>query len=169
MKPFNCSLPVLCLSFSLNWNLLTACHQSCLSLSFFPSYLPHQYTGLHNPTVKQQMPTQQSWDYLFYTSPVWPKFAQTPPHQRRDAWPTNCTPKDAHASVFFYTSSTPHARHIRTHFELWGRPFCSSLLASFFLSALLWKEFNSHSFIVTFHFSRSFGSPPVFYPARDGC
>ena len=59
--------------------------------------------------------------------------SQTPSQQRRDAWPTNCTPKDAHASVFFYTSSTPHARHIRTRFELWGRPFCSSLLASFCL------------------------------------
>ena len=53
---------------------------------------------------------------------------------------------------FFYTSSTPHTRHSRTGFELWGRPFCSSLLASSFLLVLLWKEFNPHSFIVTFHF-----------------
>ena len=34
---------------------------------------------------------------------------------------------------FFYTSGTPHARHVRAHFELRGRPFCSSLLVSFFL------------------------------------
>ena len=60
--------------------------------------------------------------------------SQTLSHQRRDVWPINCTPKDAHASVFFfYTSGTPHARHICTHFELWGRPFCWLLLASFFL------------------------------------
>ena len=38
-----------------------------------------------------------------------------------------------------------------------------------FLSLLLWKEFNSHSFIVTFHFPHSLGSPPVFYPAVDDC
>ena len=63
----------------------------------------------------------------------------------------------------------PHARHICASFELWGRQFCSSLLASFFLLVLLWKEFNSHIFIVTFHFSHSFSSPPVFYPAGDGC
>ena len=35
--------------------------------------------------------------------------------------------------VFFYTSRNPHARYIRSRFELWGRPFRSSLLASFFL------------------------------------
>ena len=34
---------------------------------------------------------------------------------------------------------------------------------------LLWKEFNSHSFIVTFNFSHSLGSPFVFYPAVDSC
>ena len=33
---------------------------------------------------------------------------------------------------FFYTPSILHARHIRVSFELWGRPFCSSLLVSFF-------------------------------------
>ena len=27
--------------------------------------------------------------------------SQTLSHQKRGAWPTNCTPKDAHASVFF--------------------------------------------------------------------
>ena len=68
---------------------------------------------------------------------------------------------------FFYTSSTLHVRHICTSFELWGRPFCSSLLVSIFL--LLWKEFNSHSFVVTFHFSRLLSSPSVFYPAVDSC
>ena len=67
---------------------------------------------------------------------------------------------------FFYTSGTPHARHIRASFELWSRAFCTSLLVSFFLLVFLWKEFNSHSFVVTFHFSRLFGSPPVFLSSR---
>ena len=44
----------LCLKFQSNWNLFNACYQSCLSISL--SYLPHQYTGLHNSAVKQQMP-----------------------------------------------------------------------------------------------------------------
>ena len=34
---------------------------------------------------------------------------------------------------------------------------------------LLWKEFNSHRFFVTFHFSHLLSSPPVFYPAVDSC
>ena len=94
--------------------------------------------------------------------------SQTPSHQRWDAWLTNCTPKDFHASVFFYTSGTPHARHIHTCFELWGRPFRSSLLASFFLLVLLWKEFIPLSFVVTFHLSRLFGSPPFFFLIQPG-
>ena len=103
--------------------------------------------------------------------------SQTPSHQRQDMWPTNCIPKDAHASVFFYTSGTSHTRHIHGLFELWGRPFRSSLLASFFLFSflpsfllvLLWKEFIPYSFVVTFHFSCLSISPPVFHPAGDGC
>ena len=39
----------------------------------------------------------------------------------------------------------------------------------FFLSLLLWKEFNSHNFVVTFHFSCSLSPPPVFYSAMDDC
>ena len=61
-----------------------------------------------------------------------------------------------------------HTRHIRTILKLWGRPFCSSLL-SFFLSVLLWKEFNLHSFIVKFHFSCSLHSRPVFNLAVNDC
>ena len=41
------------------------------------------------------------------------------------------------------------------------------LLLSLFLLVLLWKEFIPHSFFVTFHFSHSSSSPPVFYPAGD--
>ena len=67
---------------------------------------------------------------------------------------------------FFYTSDTPHTRHICAHFELWSRPFCSSLLASFFLP---FGIAIPYSFFVTFHFSHSSSSPPVFYPVADGC
>ena len=70
---------------------------------------------------------------------------------------------------FFHTSDALPARHIHAIFELSGRPSCSSLLVSIFLSLWLWKEFNSHSFVVTFHFSCSFGLPPVFYPTVDDC
>ena len=57
--------------------------------------------------------------------------SQTPSHLRWDAWPTNCISNNPHASIFFYTSSTPHAKHICTSLELWDRPFCLSLLAFF--------------------------------------
>ena len=43
------------------------------------------------------------------------------------------------------------------------------LLLSFFFLVLLWEEFNPHSFVVTFHFSHLSGSPPVYYPAKDSC
>ena len=80
LKPFNCSLPILSLSFSLT------CHRSGLSFFLSHSYLPRQYTGLHNPTVKQQMPPQQCWDYFFYTGSSWPKSAYVtnpiPPEMR---------------------------------------------------------------------------------------
>ena len=76
-------------------------------------------------------------------------------------------------SCFRFFSILPelHTRHICTRFELWGRPFRSSIcfLPSFLHPVLLWKEFNPHSFIVTFHFSCSFGLPPAFYPAEDSC
>ena len=42
------------------------------------------------------------------------------------------------------------------------------LLLSFFFLVLLWKEFNPHSFVATFHFSHLFSSPPVFIKL-DSC
>ena len=40
------------------------------------SFSPRQYTGSLSPTVKQQMQQQQQcWDYSFYTSSGWLKFA----------------------------------------------------------------------------------------------
>ena len=154
---------------------------SCLS------HLSRQYTGSvfftrHFNTLvcsvllwSNNATTQQCWDYSFYTSSGWAKFAYVTNHvlleTRRVIYklhPQGCT-----CFCFFYTFGTPHARHVRGHFELWGKPFRSSLLASFFLPSfllvLLWKEFIPHSFVFTFHFSRSSSSPPVFYPAGDGC
>ena len=147
MKPFNCSLAVLSLSlsFCLTCRVNTLVHTILLS-------------------------NNKCRDYFFYTSSGWLKFACRKPCLTRDEM------SDLQIALprtlmlpFFYTSGTPHARHVCTSFELWGRLFCSSLLVSFFLLMLLWKEFNSHSFVITFHFSHSFSLPPLFYPAVDGC
>ena len=110
-----------------------------LSLSFFLSYLPCQYTGSLNPTVKQQMQQQQQcWDYSFYTSSGWPKFAYVtnpvPPEIRSVTYKLHF---QGHSCFRFFLSSTLHARHIHACFELWGRPFRLSLIACFFLPSCL--------------------------------
>ena len=101
--------------------------------------------------------------------------SQSPSHQRGGTWPTKCTPQRRSCFRFsilpvLHTQGTCalvlnfEVGHFTRHFLLFS---------SFFL-VLLWKEFNPHSFVVTFHFTRSSGSPPVFfvfffYPAGDGC
>ena len=133
LKFFNCSLSVLSLSFSLTWNLFTACHQSCLCLSVCLSVLPRQYTGLHNSAVKQQMPHSNVEITSFI--PVLADWnlhmLQTLSRQKR---PTNCTPNDSWLHFFFFlnTFGTLAQMCLAYSFELWGRPFCSSLLVSFF-------------------------------------
>ena len=141
-----------------HWNLLTARHRSYFSVSFSRSYshLLRQYTGLHNSAAKQQLPLlTMLLLYQFWLTEICICCKPSPtrdemPHQQI-ALPMTLT------LPFFYTFGTLHARHIHTIFELWGRPFCSLLLVSFFR----WKEFNSHSVVVTFHFSCSLSSPPV--------
>ena len=88
-------------------------------------------------------------------------------HMRWDVGSTNCTPNDAHV-LFFCTSCILHARYIRAIFELQGRPFCSSLLVSFFRCC---SERNSiHTASLSHFISCSLGSPPVlFYPAVYDC
>ena len=144
-----------------HWNLLTAFDRSCLS------HIPRQYTGLLSPTVKQQMQQpQQCCDCSFYTNSGWPIFAYvTNPVQLETRLVSyKLHPQGRSCFRFFHTPGTPHTRHIHTRFELWGGQFRSSLLASFFLPlGLLWKEFIPHIFVVTFHFSRSSGSPPVYF------
>ena len=97
--------------------------------------------------------------------------SKAPSLQRRDAGPINCFSKEAHASGFLYTSGSPHARHIRAHFELWGRPFRSSLLASFFFFpfGVAMKEVQSTQLfchILFLSFVRL--TTCFYYPAVDG-
>ena len=144
MKPFNCSPPALCVCFFLL--LTTSIHwfaQFCCEANNAP---PHNVSFIpvlvdRNLNMSQPL-SHQRWNKL------------------HSQWcPCFCF------SIF----PVLNTQDIHAIFKLWGRPFCSSLLVSFFLSVLLWKEFNPHSFVVTFHFSPSFGSPPVFYPASDDC
>ena len=129
-----------------------ACKQSCLS------HLPCQYTGLLSPPVKQQMQQQQQcWDYSFSTSSGWPKFTYVTNPVTPE---TRCMtyilyPQGRSCFCFFlyfyttwdwtYTSGTLHAGHFCTHFQLWGRPFHSSLLAFFFLPSS-WCCYEKNSF-----------------------
>ena len=108
MKPFNCWRPALSFSLvaSIHWFTQSyKCNNNNAEITPFIPVLAGQ--NLH--------------------------MSQTPSHQRQNTWPTNCTLKNAHASVFFYTSSTPHTRHVCVHFRLWDRPFHLSLLTPFFL------------------------------------
>ena len=109
-----------------------------LPLSFFLSYLLCQYPGFHNPTEKQQMLILLLL-YQFWLAEI---CICHKPHPTRDETRDVqiALPRMLTLPFFFYTSGTPHARHIHTHFELWHRPFHSSLLTSFFLLVLLWKR-----------------------------
>ena len=110
MKPFNCSRPVLSLTLILTCRVNTlVCiillrSNNCLSLQCF-----------------------------FYTGFGWPKFAYVanpvPPE-------TRCVTYKLHSQrrSRFRFSILPvlYTQDIRAILELWGRPFCSSLLVSFF-------------------------------------
>ena len=81
-------------------------------------------------------------------------------------------PRTLMLSFLFNTSGIPHARHVHAHFELWGRPFCSSLLASFFLHSFIHFDVAMKGIYSTqLHCHISFLSfiwlTPVFYPAGD--
>ena len=69
---------------------------------------------------------------------------------------------------FFCTSGTLHARYIRAIFELQARPFCSSLVVSFF--RCFYERNSIHTASLSHFISRSLGSPSVlFYPALYHC
>ena len=114
------------------------------------------------------MQRQQCWDDSFYTSFGWSKFAYVinpiPPQTRRVTFKLHSQGRFSILPVL-YTQDT-FTLVLNFEVDHFVRHF---LLLSVFLLVLLWKEFNSQNFIVTFHFTRSFGSPPVFYPAGDGC
>ena len=129
-------------------------------------------TGSLSPIVKQQMQQQQCWDYSFYNSSGWPKFAYVTNPVPPETWRVNYKLHPQGCScfqVFFYTSGTLHARHIYAHFELWGRLFCSSFLVSFFL----WCCYERNSFCTALLSHLIYLVHPahhlLFYPARDGC
>ena len=76
------------------------------------------------------MPPQQCWNYFFYTSSGWPKFAYVanpvPPETRHMTYELHsqrCSCFRFSILPVLYTQDT---------FELWGRPFLSSLFVSFF-------------------------------------
>ena len=108
-------------------NFLTACDRFCLS------HLLHQYTGLlwsnkcnnNNAEITPFISVLVSWNLHMSQTPVPPEIIRVTYKLHPQGRSCFC--------FFFYTSGTPHARHIRTHFELWGGPFRSSLFASFFL------------------------------------
>ena len=74
---------------------------------------------------------------------------------------------------FFYSSGTLHAKDIRTSFELWGRPFCSSLPVSFFRYCYERNSIHTASlshFISLVHSAHHlFFFVCFFYPTMDGC
>ena len=82
------------------------------------------------------------------------------PTWRRDAWLTNCTPNDSHVSVFLYFWYSTRKIHSHNFQTLRVGHFACHFL---FLLVLLWKEFNSHSFVDTLHFSHSLSSLPVIF------
>ena len=51
---------------------------------------------------------------------------------------------------FFYISSTPHVRHICTSFELWGRPFCSSLSFGVTIKGIQFTQLCCHISFLSF-------------------
>ena len=151
-----------------HWNLLTGPVSLSLSLTccintLVRSVLLWNNKCNNNADITPFIPVLAGWNL---------PMSQTLSHQRRDAWPINCTPKDGHASIFSILPvlHTQDTFVLILNFEV-GHFACHFLLLSFFLLVLLWKEFNPYSFVVTFHFSHSFGSPPVFffYPAMDSC
>ena len=70
--------------------------------------------------------------------------------------------------LFFCTSSTLQAGYLHPIFEFQGRPFCSSLLLSFFRCC--YAKNSIHTASLSHFISHSLGSPPVlFYPIIYSC
>ena len=130
LKPFNCLRLVLSFSLVMSIHSILLWNNKCNN---------------NNAEITPFIPVLAGWNL---------HMSQTLSHQRRDSWPINCTPKDAHASGFFSILPALHTQDtfmLILNFEV-GH-FACHLLLSVFLLVLLWKEFNPHSFLVTFHFS----------------
>ena len=173
MKPFNCSLLVLSLSFSKPFNCFLPVLFLFLSLLLATSihWFAESYCEATNATTKLRLLLL----YQFWLAEICTCHKPRPTRdETRDlqiALPM--TPMLLFCLFVFSILLVLHTQDtlgLVSNFEIghFARHF---LLLSF--GGVLWKEFNSHSFIVTFYFSCSFGSPPVcfgvFYPAEDGC
>ena len=113
LKPFNCSPPVLSLSVSFSHS----CHINTLVCTIL---LPGNQMSL--PTMLLL--------YWFWLTEI---CVCCKPHPTRDETHNLQIALLMMLTIpFFYTFGTLHAKHICAIFELCGRPFCSSLLVSFF-------------------------------------
>ena len=138
------------------WNLFTAHYQSCLSVSFSHSLTCHVNTLVCIVLLwSNKCPTM--YRLLLYTNPV-------PPETRRMTYKLHSQQRSRFRFSILPVLYMQDTFVLVLNFEVghFARHFL-------FLLVLLWKELTSHSFVVTFHFSRSFGSPPDFYPAMDVC
>ena len=156
LKSFNCSPPVLflCLFLLLADSsppvpFLYSFVSFAMSINWFTRFCSAINNQIHLPTMLLLYWFLADWNL----------------HMREDAVLTNCTPKNAHASVFFCTSGILHARYIRAIFELQGRPFCSSFLVSFFLSFFrcCYERNSIHTASLSHFIFCSLGSPPVLF------
>ena len=154
MKPFNCLQPVL------SFSLATSIHR------FAQSYC--EATNATTTTILRLLLLYQFW--LAEIS-----ICHKPCPTRDEIRDLQSALPRTLMLLFF---SILLALHIQDTFALilnfdighFARHFLFAFFLPSFLLVLLWKEFNPYSFVVTFHFSHSSGSPPVFfYPAGDGC
>ena len=130
---------------------------------FSLSYLPRQYTGLHNFAMKQWMPLPTMlFLYRFWLTEIYichkPCPAKDKMHDLQITLPMTLS--------FFFTSGTLHTRYIRTIFRVWGRPFCSLLFVSFFRCC--YERNSSHTASLSHFISLIHSAHHLFfYPAMD--
>ena len=94
------------------WTLLTARNQSCLC--FFLSLNTLWFAQFCCEAIS--VPSHNA-SFILVLADWNLHMLQTPSPERRDAWPTNCTPYDAHASFFLYfqySTCKTYLCHFRT-------------------------------------------------------
>ena len=95
--------------------------------------------------------------------------SQTLSNQRQEAWPTNCTPKDTHASIFFflYFQHSTHKTHSHSFWTL--RQAISLVTSCFFPFGVAMKGIHSTQLRYHISFLSLIRLTTCFYPADDGC